>query len=102
MQELTYENFASSIASGIVVVDFYATRCGPCKQLAPYLEKLAEQTTGKVTFYKVDVDAQWWLAIQESIRAMPTMKIYKDGSLFKEIIWADLQTLTDTLRGMIS
>lgn len=101
MQQLTLSTFQSSISNGIVVVDFFATRCGPCKMIAPYLERLAEQTAGKVSFYKVDVDAEPALAQSQNITAMPTMKVFQDGNLVKEIVGADLQTLVETLKELI-
>lgn len=58
MQQLTQTTFSQSIAQGITVVDFFATRCGPCKFIAPHLEELASKLIGKVNFYKVDVDAE--------------------------------------------
>ena len=62
MQHLTFPEYAQAIKTGIVVVDFYAQRCHPCKVIAPHLEELAKSTEGKATFYKVDVDAQNYLA----------------------------------------
>jgi len=69
--------------------------------IAPYLEKLAEQTTGKVSFYKIDVDAEQEFAQSQNITAMPTMKVFQDGNLIKEIVGADLQGLVETLRELI-
>ena len=64
-----------------VVVDFYATWCGPCKRMAPVLEELAEEFAGKVDIYKVDVDQQRKLAQQIGIQSMPTfLLIDKDGN----------------------
>ena len=64
-----------------VVVDFYATWCGPCKMMAPILEELAGEFAGKVDIYKVDVDQQRTLAQQIGIQSMPTfLLVDKDGN----------------------
>lgn len=98
MQHLTSENFASSIAQWLVFVDFYATRCGPCKMIAPKLEELATQYQGKISFYKVDVDDQGDIAYQQEIQAMPTLKLYQDGKVVETIVWADLPKIMMTLQ----
>lgn len=101
MEHLTQSTFAPSIAHGIVVIDFYATRCGPCKFIAPHLEELASKLAGKVNFYKVDVDAEQWLAQDQDITAMPTMKVFQDGAIVETIVGADLQTLVNVLQRLV-
>lgn len=86
MQLLTNETFATATGTGIVVVDFFATRCGPCKMIAPYLEQMATQFAGKVDFYKVDVDEQPYLSASQGIRAMPTLKVFRNGIIEETIV----------------
>jgi thioredoxin 1 len=86
MQLLTNENFATATGTGIAVVDFFATRCGPCKMIAPYLEQMATQFAGKVDFYKVDVDEQPYLSASQGIRAMPTLKVFRNGNIEETIV----------------
>lgn len=62
-----------------VLVDFWAGWCGPCKMLAPVIEKLAEQYDGKVTVGKVDVDQEPELANQFGIRGIPTVILFQNG-----------------------
>ncbi len=62
-----------------VLVDFFATWCGPCKSLAPILEQIAVEKADSLKIVKVDVDASPELAQQYGIRAMPTMMVFKDG-----------------------
>ncbi len=62
-----------------VVVDFFATWCGPCKILAPTLDKIAAERADSLKIVKVDVDASPELAAQYGVRAMPTLMIFKDG-----------------------
>jgi thioredoxin len=59
-----------------VIVDFYATWCGPCKRVAPILEKLAQKYAGKINVYKVDVDQESDLASAHGIQSIPTMYFY--------------------------
>lgn len=61
------------------VVDFYATWCGPCKTIAPILEKLAQEYDGKVDFYKVDTDKEQKLGMILKIQYLPTVLFAKDG-----------------------
>ena len=70
----------------IVLVDFFATWCGPCKMLAPELEKLAEKLKGKLTILKVDVDESSDLAMKFGIMSVPTMILFKDGKVAKQFM----------------
>lgn len=62
------------------VIDFYATWCGPCKMVAPILEKLAKEYDGKVDFYKVDTDKEQKLASVLKIQYLPTVFFAKNGA----------------------
>ena len=62
------------------VIDFYATWCGPCKMVAPILEKLAQEYDGKVDFYKVDTDMEQKLAMILKIQYLPTVFFAKEGT----------------------
>jgi thioredoxin 1 len=66
-----------------VLVDFYADWCGPCKQQAPILKQLSEQSGDKVRVIKIDVDKAQAAANQYQIRSIPTMIMFKDG----KIVW---------------
>ena len=72
------KNFDEFIAEGVVVVDFFATWCGPCKMLAPILDKVAGDMP-QVKFGKVDVDRAMDLARRFGIRSIPDVLIFKDG-----------------------
>lgn len=101
MKTLTNSEFPKAIASGIVVVDFFAERCGPCKMLAPYLSEMETKLNGTVTFYKVDVDQEQQLSMTQGITAMPTIKVFKDGVEFRMIRGADTQGIWTAINDAI-
>ena len=76
---LNDENFDNTVASGVVLVDFWATWCGPCKMIAPYVEELADEYDGRLTVGKVDVDECEGLACRFNIFSIPTLIVFKDG-----------------------
>jgi len=71
-------------SSKVVLVDFYATWCGPCSILAPILEKVAEKRD-EFDIVKIDIDENKELAYQYEIMVVPTMVIFKDGQVVNEI-----------------
>lgn len=62
-----------------VLIDFWAEWCGPCRIIAPIVEEMAKDYTGKLTVYKVDVDAEGALAARFGIMSIPTLLLFKDG-----------------------
>lgn len=80
IKEIATENeFKSEIKDGVVVVDFFATWCMPCKMLSPIMEKLSVEMQDKVKFIKVDVDNLHDVAVNYSISSIPTIIIFKNG-----------------------
>jgi thioredoxin 1 len=71
-----------------VLVDFWAAWCGPCKAIAPTLEALADQYSGKLRVAKLDVDANPKMAAKFGVRAIPTMILFKDGAIQEQITGA--------------
>ena len=78
---ITTNNFAEVIQEreGVSVVDFWATWCGPCRYIAPFLEEIAQDYEGRVLVGKVDVDKDGALADRYKIEALPTVVLFKDG-----------------------
>lgn len=85
-----------------VLVDFWAEWCGPCKMLAPVLDELATDMTGKLKIAKVNVDDNRDLATQFSIRSIPSMLVFKDGQVKGQLVGAMSKTqLKDKLAGYL-
>lgn len=78
---LTAENFKEKVAEakGTVLVDFFATWCGPCKMVAPAVEQLAADYEGKAAVYKLDVDEAQEIAMEYQVMSIPTLVFFKDG-----------------------
>ena len=79
------QEFDNTIESGVVVVDFFATWCGPCKMLSPVIDELSGELEN-VNFVKVDIDQSLELAQQFRISTVPTMMIFKNGKPVETLV----------------
>ncbi len=81
--EFTDDNFQDEVlsASGGVLVDFWAPWCGPCRQIAPLIDQLAEQFSGKVKVGKLNIDDNPNVTNQYGIQSIPTLMLFKDGEV---------------------
>ena len=77
---------------GLVVVDFWATWCGPCRMIAPVLDQLAKDFDGKVKIAKVDVDANQQSAMRFNVRSIPMLLFFKGGKVVDQIVGAQPKT----------
>ena len=81
----TFEE-ATSASDSTVIVDFWAPWCGPCKALTPILEEVANEAGDAAKIYKVNVDENTELAQQHGVQSIPTLLVYKQGSLSETIV----------------
>lgn len=87
---ITDNNFEEEVInSGLpVLIDFWATWCGPCRMVAPIVEEIATEYEGKVKIGKLDVDANQQTSIKYGVRSIPTLLVFKGGELKETIIGA--------------
>lgn len=83
---VTDQNFAEETAEGLVLVDFWAPWCGPCKMIAPVLEEVDQELGGKVKIAKIDVDENQETAGKYGVMSIPTLLVFKDGEVVDQVV----------------
>jgi thioredoxin 1 len=85
---LTQTTFDETLATteGLLLVDFWAPWCGPCRAIAPVLDALVSESGGRVTLAKVNVDEEPMLAASHEIRSIPTILLVKDGRIVDRVV----------------
>ncbi len=88
--KVTQQNFQEEVvqADVPVLVDFFATWCGPCQMLAPVLEEVAEEVEGRAKVVKVDVDEEQQLASLYGVMSIPTLLVFKNGEVAEQSVGA--------------
>ncbi|HDH4113573.1 TPA: thioredoxin [Staphylococcus aureus] len=84
--KVTDADFDSKVESGVQLVDFWATWCGPCKMIAPVLEELAADYEGKADISKLDVDENPSTAAKYEVMSIPTLIVFKDGQPVDKVV----------------
>lgn len=85
--ELTTENFDATVATGVTLVDFWATWCGPCQMQTPILEQqVVPNVSGRAKVAKVNVDEARDLAVRYGVKSIPALFIFKDGQVVQQFV----------------
>ena len=99
IKKLSNEDFKASIAEGLVLVDFFAEWCPPCRMLVPILEEIAEEMHGKVKLCKIDIDHAQNVTSEFQVTSVPTLILFKNG---KEVNRTEGLKDADVLKEFIS
>jgi len=90
LRHITDSSFESDVikSSKPSIVDFWAEWCGPCRTIGPVFEELAKEYSGKINFFKMNVDENSSTPAKFGIRGIPTLLLFKDGKMFDQIVGA--------------
>jgi thioredoxin 1 len=93
------DNFASEVAAGVTLVDFYADWCGPCRMMTPVIEEIADELSGKLKVAKLDIDSSQKTTAAFEVTSIPTLILFKGGKEIRRIVGLKDG---DTLKKMIT
>lgn len=88
VQEINTDNFDTEVLShkGVMVVDFFANWCGPCRKLGPILEEVETELSSKVRFAKINTDDNLEMAKKYQVSGLPTLMVFKDGEPVERMV----------------
>ncbi len=99
--KITSENYETEVLNSdkLVLIDFYADWCGPCRMMSPIIDEIAEEMSGKIKVGKINVDENQDLAMEYGIMSIPTIVMIKDGKAVKNLVGVrDKNEIKDTLK----
>ena len=100
VKSITDNEFNTETNEGVVLVDFWAPWCGPCRMQSPVVDQLAEEMEGQVEFFKMNVDEETKVASEFGIMSIPTMIVKKDGQVVEKLVgFHDKARLEKVLQG---
>jgi thioredoxin 1 len=100
--ELTDSNFKEFINKEFVLVDVWATWCGPCKMIAPIIDEISADFVGKLSVGKLDADANRQTVTELGVKNIPTLLLFKNGKLVDKLVGAvSKQKLTDIINNQL-
>ncbi|WP_455660942.1 thioredoxin [Pradoshia sp.] len=86
ISNVTDQTFVTETSEGLVLADFWAPWCGPCKMIAPVLEEIDAELSEKVKIVKLDVDENQETAVKFGVMSIPTLVLFKDGEVVDKVI----------------
>ncbi len=96
LKKITEDTFDAATKQGIVLVDFYADWCGPCRMIAPHLETLSKELEGQASIVKLDVDHAQQIASKYQVTSIPTLILFREGKEVGRIVGVrDLKALRE-------
>jgi len=103
ISHVTDQTFTTNIKEGLVLVDFWAPWCGPCKMIAPMLEEIDSEMGNKVTIIKLDTDENQETTSAFGVMSIPTLILFKDGEAVEKVIgYQSKEALTDLISKHVS
>ena len=101
VKHLNSANFEELTSKGLVLIDFWATWCGPCRMLGPVLDQVADEMGDEAVVGKINIDEEQDLAVKFGVRSIPALFILKDGEVVESFVGVkDKSTLVNSLKSV--